>query len=79
MPSKYQKNPFPKHELAKMKSVNVLDPFDQNIEISYQELKLTLSHGQLCWFYESSNGNLFGNLLIPIARMSNIKKLKDDE
>jgi hypothetical protein len=75
MPSRYQKNPFPKQELAKMKSVNVLNSSDQNIEISYQELKLTLNHGQLCWFYESSEGNL----LIPIARMSNIKKLKDDE
>lgn len=67
--------PFPKNKLGKFRSIIVSAPTGDTVEIRYNDLKLIVQNGQLCFFYES----LAGDLIMPIARRSTIDTLFDKE
>ena len=71
MTSKFQKLPFPVELLGKSLSLTVKAQSGDTVEIKYQDLKLVIINNQLCYLYESEDGDL----LMPIARKSTIKKL----
>jgi hypothetical protein len=71
MASKFQTNPFPVEKLARMKTLTVSAPAGDTIDIAYPYLKLVVQNGQLCFSYESEDGEL----LMPIARKSTIDQL----
>lgn len=71
MTSKHQKNLFPIEQLAKMRSIIVKTVNGESVEIDYQDLKLITVNNQICWFYES----LDGNLIMPICRISTLNKV----
>lgn len=72
MTSKFQKTIFPHDKLAKFQSIVVKTSKGEMIEINYQDLKLIFQNGQLCFLYESANGDL----LMPIARVSTLNQIK---
>jgi len=74
MTSKYQKRSFPIDKLGKLQSIKVRTTDGSNVEIEYQDLKLFMINNQLCWFYESDDGDL----IMPIARHTTIDKLFDE-
>jgi hypothetical protein len=81
MASKFQKNPFPVHQVAKMTFVRVSTRLDsigegKEIDLKFSELKKKVINGQLCFVYHSEDGDL----ILPICRTSTVIKLeKQDE
>ena len=71
MASNFQKTPFPHDKLAKFQSIVVSTSKGETVEVNYQDLKLVFQNGQLCFYYESSDGDL----LMPIARENTILSL----
>jgi len=71
MVSKFQKIPFPIDMLGRFKSITVKTNSGETVEINYKDLKLVFQNGQICFYYESSDGDL----LMPIARENTILSL----
>lgn len=71
MASKFQKRPFPHDKLGILKDITVKTVKNETVDISYQDLKLIVTNGQLCFFYESDDGDL----IMPIARKNTIDSL----
>lgn len=71
MASKFQKRNFPHEKLAKFQSIVVSNSKGETVEIDYQDLNLVFQNGQLCFYYESSDGDL----LMPIARERTVLSL----
>jgi len=82
---KVKSESFPVNQLGKTRSILVKDANNSFIEIDYQNLNLVVIGSQLCFKYESAEGDLF----MPIARLStlsklfrnseNLERVKDDE
>lgn len=62
---------FPLENLGKFQTISVLTNDGQTVEINYQDLKLVNLNGQICFYYQSVDGDLF----MPIAREVTIEKL----
>jgi len=60
--------PFPKNKLGTMLSITLKAPTGDCVEIKYSDLTLRIINGQLCFYYESEDGNL----LMPIFRISQL-------
>ena len=76
MTSKYQKRLFPVYSLGILKSITVkANKTGDTVDINYPDLKLIVQNNQLCWFYESNDGDL----IMPIARKGTISKLFENE
>jgi len=76
MISKLQARVFPLSCLGILKSITVkANKTGDTVDINYPDLKLIVQNNQLCWFYESSDGDL----IMPIARQGTINKLFENE
>lgn len=58
--------------LAKMRSITVETQDGIIVTLNYPHLNLVYQNGQLCFYYESSDGDL----IMPIARGTTIDSLK---
>lgn len=76
MLTKLQTRVFPLSYLGILKSITVkANKTGDTVNINYPDLKLVVQNNQLCWFYESSDGDL----IMPIARRNTIDKLFKNE
>lgn len=74
MTSIFQINKFPVDKMARMISITV-SYMMQSIDIDYKDLNLKIIDNQLCFYYKKDDGDL----IMPIARLSTIEKLKKNK
>jgi hypothetical protein len=63
---------FPSNKVGKMIQLTVIDNTTKSqVDIKYQDLQLVVIGGQLCFKYESPDGDLY----MAIARVGTVKRL----